>query len=388
MDRAQADYKNAQKSSRRKNKAIVRLMIFLMLVLITIVCGMLSYNFVLDIQASSEIEVEPIDPDKGTKVEIPLGSNTASIANLLKEKGIIKNTNLFRFYSKINGYDGTYQSGVHVIEKGKVYTTLRDLEALMRILSSKPLDNPSIKVTIREGLTQNQLADLLAEKGLINKEKFLNLLENETFDYKFLRGITRKEKRLQGYLFPETYIFDTKAGEKAIINKLLAQFDKIFQTEFYERAEELGMTVDEVITLASIIEREVKVPEERETIAGIFYNRLKSKDKSLRKLQSCATIQYILLERDGKVKETLTLEDEQIDSPFNTYLYEGLPPAPICSPGRDAIMAALSPEQHDYYYFVQKNDGTGEHYFSKTYKEHLNAKAKAEKNSQSKSDNP
>ncbi|HHW49610.1 MAG TPA: endolytic transglycosylase MltG [Clostridiaceae bacterium] len=377
-------HKKEGKSYRKKNKAIIRLIIFLVLIALTIVCGMISYKFVLDIQTSSElINIEPIDPEVGTKVEIPLGSNTAEIANLLKEKGIITNTNLFRFFSKINGYDGTYQSGVHVIEKGKIYTSLKDLETLMRILSSRPLDNPSIKVTIREGLTLNQLAELLAEKGLVNKEKFLSIAENETFDYKFLKGITRKQKRLQGYLFPETYIFDTKAGEKAIINKLLGQFDKIFKPEYYKRAEDLGMTVDEVIILASIIEREVKVPEERETIAGVFYNRLRSKDKNLRKLQSCATIQYILLERDGKVKETLTLEDEQIESPFNTYLYEGLPPAPICSPGRDSILAALNPEQHEYYYFVQRNDGSGGHYFSKTYKEHLNNKAKAEKNSQS-----
>jgi len=387
MDKAQAIYKKAEKPYRKKNKAMIRLIIFLMLVALTIVCGIISYRLVLDIQTSSElINIEPIDPEVGTKVEIPLGSNTADIANLLKEKGIIKNTNLFRFFSKINGYDGTYQSGVHVIEKGKVYTSIKDLETLMRILSDRPLDNPSIKVTIKEGLTLNQLSDLLAEKGLVNKEKFINIAENETFDYKFLKGVTRKQKRLQGYLFPETYIFDTKAGEKAVITKLLGQFDKIFKPEYYKRAEELGMTVDEVITLASIIEREVKVPEERETIAGVFYNRLRSKDKSLRKLQSCATIQYILLERDGKVKETLTLEDEQIDSPFNTYLYEGLPPAPICSPGRDSILAALNPEQHDYYYFVQKGDGSGEHYFSKTYKEHLNNKAKAEKNSQSKAE--
>jgi UPF0755 protein len=386
MDKVQAEYKKVKKPSRKKNKAIVRLIIFLMLIVLTIVCGMISYRFVIDIQTSSEINIEPIDPEDGAKLEIPLGSNTADIAKLLKEKGIIKNTNLFRFFSKINGYDGTYQSGIHVIEKGKVYTSLKDFETLMRILSDRPLDNPSIKVTIREGLTLNQLADLLAEKKLINKDNFLNIAENEKFDYKFLSGITRKQKRLQGYLFPETYIFDTKAGERAIITKLLGQFDKIFQPKYYERAEDLGMTVDEVIIMASIIEREVKVPEERETIAGVFYNRLRSKDRSLRKLQSCATLQYILLERDGKVKEVLTLDDEKIESPFNTYLYEGLPPAPICSPGRDSILAALNPEEHGYYYFVQKGDGTGEHYFSKTYKEHLNAKAKAEKNSQNNSE--
>lgn len=372
-----------KKSTKKKKKAGIRLGIFLGLVLIFVVSFMLTYNFVIELQKETESGITVIQPELGTKVEIPLGSNTVAIAEFLKEKGIIKNTQLFRLFSKINGYDGTYQSGVHVVEKNKLYDGIKEYETLMRILSSKPLDNPSIKITLVEGLTLNQMKNIFVEKKVATNEGFRSAADDVNYDFKFLKNITRKENKLQGYLFPETYIFDTKAGEKAIINKMLTQFNKVFLPEYYERAEKLGLTIDEVITLASIIEREARVVEERETIAGVFYNRLKSKDKSLRKLQSCATLQYILLERDGKVKEKLTLDDEKIESPYNTYIYEGLPPSPICSPGRDSIMAALNPEEHDFFYFVQRGDGTGGHYFTKTYKEHLNAKAKAENNSAS-----
>lgn len=135
------------------------------------------------------------------------------------------------------------------------------------------------------------------------------------------------------------------------------------------------MTVDEVITLASIIERETKIPEEKEIVSSVFHNRLKSQDPSFKKLQSCATIQYILLQRDGKVKELLTYEDTQIDHPYNTYLHEGLPPGPLCSPGLDSIIAALYPnEESDYLFFVARGDGS--HEFSRTLAEHEAAKQK------------
>jgi UPF0755 protein len=186
--------------------------------------------------------------------------------------------------------------------------------------------------------------------------------------------LPKREFKLEGYLFPDTYIFDIKAGEKTIINRMLARFDEIFKPEYIEKAKNLGMSIDQVVILASIIEREAKESYERKTISGIFHNRLKSKDPNLKKLQSCATIQYILLNRDGIVKEKITDEDTKIKHPYNTYQIEGLPPGPICAPGKDSIEAALSPEETDFYYFVAKGDGT--HEFSRTLKEHQAATRK------------
>jgi UPF0755 protein len=145
--------------------------------------------------------------------------------------------------------------------------------------------------------------------------------------------------------------------------------------DYYARAKELNMTVDQIITLASIIEKEATLPEEKPIISSVFHNRLKSKDPSLKKLQTDATIQYIIYNKEGKIKEYLTENDTKIDHPYNTYVYEGLPPGPICNPGLASIEAALYPEEGTgYYYFVARGDGS--HQFSKTLSEHEAAKKK------------
>jgi peptidoglycan lytic transglycosylase G len=145
---------------------------------------------------------------------------------------------------------------------------------------------------------------------------------------------------------------------------MLNRFDQIFKDEYYDRVNNLGMSVNEVITLASIIEREAKVEKERPFVSSVFYNRIKSGML----LQSCATVQYVLGER----KEKLTYQDIAIDSPYNTYKFEGLPPKPIASPGKPSIEAALYPAESEYLFFVVSKNG--EHHFSKTYEEHLKAK--------------
>jgi len=319
-------------------------------------------------------------------IEIPRGSGTEAVANLLYEKGIIKNIFVFRLFSKINGYDGTYRSGIHAIDKNESYNSLKGYDILMGILSERPLSNIGVRVTIPEGYNYLQIVNLLSKENLINKEKFDNVTNSVKFDFQYLRDLKRRENKLEGYLFPDTYEFDPKSGEseKEIILKMLRRFDELFLPEYYKRAEELNMTIDEIITLASIVEREAKNPEERPIIAGVFYNRLNSQNSTLRKLQSCATIQYILYKKEGKMREIITIDDENIDDPYNTYMYEGLPPGPICNPGRDSIEAALYPEEHDYLYFVAKNDGTGGHYFSRTFSEHLGAQFKSQLNASKK----
>ncbi|HHV98157.1 MAG TPA: endolytic transglycosylase MltG [Clostridiaceae bacterium] len=365
---------------KKKNKALIRLTIFLVLILLTLICASISYRYVLENQRSGNEASINIPPEEGIKITIPHGSSTSDIAEILKKEGIIKNVTAFKILSKINGYDGTYNSGTHVIAKGVDYDNISGYETLMQIFSSMPLSEPDVTVRFVEGSTLIDIENKLAENKLIDRQKFRDLINNGEFDYPFLKDLPKRENRLEGYLFPDTYRFSPKGGEKAIITKMLNQFNNVFEDLYYKRAEQLGMTVDEIIILASIIEKEAAVEGERETISGVFHNRLKSKDKNLRKLQSCATLNYIFTQKGQKPKEVITVEDEQIDHPYNTYMYEGLPPGPICSPGRASIIAALSPEDHNYYYFVEKGDGSGEHYFSKTYEEHLKAKAKAEAN--------
>jgi len=365
--------KKKKKKRFNSNRFLVFILVYTILFTVIFVT---SFSYVLRKESMSDEDLEvSIDPAEGIEITIPRGSSTSDIAKILKENGIIKWPTLFMLQSKINGYDGTYMSGKHIVSKDLNY------DELMRVLSSNPV---SVNVTIPETYYLDQVLNLLSEKKLIDKESFIKSMNTEQFDYDFIAQIPERENRLEGYLFPDTYFFDPLSSDREIITKFLDNFDMKFKLDYYARAKELNMTVDEIITLASIIEKETALPEEKPIISSVFHNRLKSKDPSLRKLQTDATIQYILFKRDGKIKEKLTEADTKIDDPYNTYLYEGLPPGPICSPGLASIEAALYPEKTDYYYFVAKGDGS--HYFSKTLSEHEAAKKRYIDNKQEESE--
>ncbi|HOJ10588.1 MAG TPA: endolytic transglycosylase MltG [Clostridiales bacterium] len=360
-------------------KSIIRWSIAVLMLAIVFGCGYATYSYIVK-NYSAVSTIQQILLEDQLLIEIPTGSGTEAIANILNKEGVIKNAFIFRMLSRVNGYDGTYRSGVHAIDKNTNYNSLKGYDILMEIMSGSPLNFVGVRVMIPEGYNNSQIIELLEKANLANKKNFIAAEKSVKFDFKFLKNLPERENRLEGYLFPDTYEFDPKSGEKEIIHKMLKNFDTKFKPEYYIRAEELNMSVDDIIILASIIEREAKVAEERPIIAGVFYNRLRSKNGSLRKLQSCATVQYVLYKREGKMKEIISIEDEKIEDPYNTYLYEGLPPGPICNPGQESIEAALYPKEHDYLYFALKRDGTGEHYFTKTYTEHLGAQLKAQLN--------
>lgn len=354
-----------QYKPRKKKKAAFRLFVFLFIIGLTVACAYFSYNYVIKsyIAADNQKEIVIKDGD-GIEFRVEKGSNTTKIATELLSQGFIKNETIYKLLSKINGYDGTYQSGTHILSKSLNY------DEIMRVLTSKPA---SRQVTIPEGKSFTQIVDILyADKVIKDKEQFIKTADTGNFDYTFLKDLPPRDNRLEGYLFPDTYQFDMNASDTEIIKTMLDNFNKKFKQQYKDKIKtlEANMTLDKVIILASIIEREAKDPEDRYTISGVFYNRLVSKDKTLRKLQSCATIQYILLKKTGSVKERLMDTDLEIDDPYNTYKYEGLPPGPICCPGDAAIRAALYPEDTDYLYFVAKGNAEGSHQFSKTFKEH------------------
>lgn len=225
------------------------------------------------------------------------------------------------------------------------------------------------KFTIPEGFELRQIADLLSEKGLVDRARFMDCVENGDFSmYPFIKGIPKRPNRLEGYLFPDTYEVYADASEEDIIKKMLDRFSQIFDTTYQARAKEIGMNVDQVVILASMIEREAQLDDERPLVSAVFHNRLKSKQYPL--LQSCATVEYVLPQR----KAVLSIKDTKIDSPYNTYLHPGLPIGPIASPGQRSIYAALFPADVDYLFFVGNSDGS--HIFSKTYEEHKSAMKK------------
>lgn len=354
-------------TKKQKTITLIVLLLVVAVTVVTIVFATYISKNRYEINANLSLDIDVADR---IVVNIPKGAATGDIAKILKNIELIDNEDLFKFLSMIAGYDGKYKYGSHIISKELDYFDI------MRVLVGNATYIPKLLITIPENYTFMQTAEKLAGEKVIDINKFINVANTAKFDYKFMKNLPKRKYRVEGYLFPETYSFDGDLSEKQVIEIFLKQFNKIFKDEYYKRAEELNMTVDEIITLASIIERESKRADERALISGVFHNRLKS--ESLKKLQSCATIQYVLLNQGKGIHEIITYDDMKIDDLYNTYVYEGLPPGPICSPGEASIIAALYPQKTNYLYFVAKEDGTGGHYFSETYQEHLQAQAKAE----------
>ena len=227
----------------------------------------------------------------------------------------------------------------------------------------------TVNFTIPEGYTIYQTASAIAAKGLGDYDTLVSLIEAGDFEYDFLKDAQNNKNKLEGYLFPNTYTVDEGMNEEQIIKVMLDQFEKQPYKVYAESGS--SYSLNDIITVASIIERECKVDEERPLVASVIYNRLA---KGM-PLQMCSTVQYVL----GKQKEVLTYADTRIESPYNTYTNTGLPPGPICSPGLAAIKAALNPADTDYLYFVlsEKLDGTSN--FSSDYAQFEKDKAAYDK---------
>jgi len=303
----------------------------------------------------SLMPMEDTSQGKTITIIIPNGANSSQIGSILEDNKLIRNKTVFRIYSKLNNLDSKYKAGTYEINNSM------DIKAISEMLLQGKGFTEVIRFTIPEGYEIRMIIDKLVELGLGQREKYEELLNEADFDFSFIEGIEREEGKLEGYLFPDTYEVYKGSSEKEIINKMLKRFDDVFNDEYIKRSKELNMSVDEVVTLASIIEREAKIDEDRKMISSAFHNRLKNNMY----LQSCATVQYVLKER----KENLLYKDLEIQSPYNTYKNPGLPPGPIASPGLKSIEAALYPENTEYLYFFAKDDGS--HVFSKTFKEHL-----------------
>ncbi|HQE67671.1 MAG TPA: endolytic transglycosylase MltG, partial [Bacillota bacterium] len=285
------------------------------------------------------------------------------ISKILKDENMIKDSFVFELYCKINEKADKIKAGRYNISSSMKVSEIVDV-----LVSGKALID-TVKLTIPEGYNLAQIADRINSLGVVSPESIQAALKADVYEYEFIEQIPEREKKLEGYLFPDTYEIYKNTTAEAIIRKLLERFDDVFTEEFRNRAEELNMSIDQVVTLASIIEREARLDKERKIISGVFHNRLKKKML----LQSCATVQYLLKEP----KEELLYEDLEIDSPYNTYKYAGLPPGPIASPGLASIEAALYPEDTDLLYFFALDDGS--HVFTKTYNEHINAQNKYRK---------
>jgi UPF0755 protein len=288
-------------------------------------------------------------------IVIKKGASLREIGDALQRENMIASSSFFVFYTELTGAQKQIKAGSY-----RLSNTMSVKEILGRIVGG---DVVLARVVIPEGFTTDQIGKLLVSKGIVTSDDFEAALNTGSFDYPFLKDAPAGPKRLDGFLFPATYDLTDDFTSQEILNLMLRRFGIAFSPDMKARAIEQGMSVRQVVILASIVEGEAKLDSERPIIASVFLNRLKQGMP----LESCATVEYVL----GTHKEKLSDEDVRTPSPYNTYLHGGLPPGPICNPGLASIEAVLYPANTKYLYFVAKGDGS--HAFSGTFAEHLTA---------------
>ena len=288
----------------------------------------------------------------------------AEVSRLLEDKGVINNSRLFNLELFLMGRVRTYQPGTYILNRNMSNT---DVHQVMR--RTHRGHAPHEEVRIIEGWTIQDMANYFESRGFFPAEEFVYVATYGHFNFGFISHIPRRSNGLEGYLFPDTYQVPINPTPGDIIWRMLRRFEEVYDAELQSLALERGLTMDEVVIIASIIESETRLPQERPRVSQVVHNRLAQGMY----LGLCSTVAYVLdVQRDR-----LLLADLEIDSPFNTYRNLGLPLGPISSPGAAALRAAVEPSGGDYLFFVLYNFETGEHYFSNTYAEHQAADARA-----------
>lgn len=295
----------------------------------------------------------PVSPEHKTVIiEIQPGMNLKQVTQVLSHNNLLNNPRAFRLLAWLEGKENQLQVG-----EFELSPSLPSGEILKIITSGKTHIH---SVTIPEGYRIAEIAEVISQKGLTTKKEFI--LESEKKD--LIADLNIPTENLEGYLFPETYYFGKFLGTEKIIKNMIDTFkQRVMTPEILSRAKKMNMSIHEIITLASLIEKETGLKNERSLISSVFHNRLK---KNML-LQTDPTVIYAISNFDGNIRK----KDLSIDSPYNTYMYPGLPPGPIASPGLESIIAALNPVESKYLYFVSRQDGS--HHFSKSLIEHNRA---------------
>lgn len=283
------------------------------------------------------------------------GSGLREIAAQLEERGLIRGNNLFMLWAYARGGARDIKAGEYSLDQSMAPVKI------LHMLTSGVVKTYSF--TIPEGLSAEEIADLLQKRNLVNKRDFIYLIRDKAL----VASYHVDGKSLEGYLFPDTYVISRDIGARGLIDLMVNRFWEVFNS--LVGGQEPTMPVKDIVILASIVEKETGQVKERPVIASVFLNRLKKRMR----LESDPTVIYGLEGFDGDLKR----KDLRAPSPYNTYLHRGLPPGPIANPGREALKAVINPVETDYLYFVSKNDGS--HHFSSTLHEHNRAVYKYQK---------
>ncbi|MGE7687934.1 endolytic transglycosylase MltG [Lysinibacillus sp. NPDC097214] len=330
------------------------------LVLIIGIVGLIGYNYV-------KSALKPVDPDatKTIAVEVPIGSGLSSISTLLEEKGLIKDARVFKYYAKFKN-ESQFQAGTYDL------TQSMTLDELIKSLKTgKVYRTPVFTMTIPEGLTLEQIGNIMEKKTPYTQKEFMDLVTSDTFvqqmKAKYPELVTdavladNVRYDLEGYLFPATYsYFEEKPTLESIVDEMVGAMDKVVKN-YSDVLTEKQMSVHQLLTFASLLEEEATAQTDRETIASVFYNRI---NRGM-PLQTDPTVLYAL----GSHKDRVLYKDLEVDNAYNTYKNKGLPPGPIAGAGKTSIEAVLNPSKTEYLFFLA--DKQGVNHFSKTYEEHL-----------------
>jgi UPF0755 protein len=302
--------------------------------------------------AAVALTLSPVDRSAPPRlVDIPRGATSESIGELLYASGLVRSARAFAIAARLKGVSGSLQEGEYRLSPALPLLDILEILARGEVVLRR--------VTIPEGFTAAEIVDALGAAGVGTREGLHDLVTRggSRFGYPFLRGSPGGS--LEGYLFPDTYLIPRRLADRDIVDLFLKHFSAVVVPRWQAAAPERSL--HDLITMASLIEREARVPSERPIIASVLYNRLA---RGMR-LEVDATVLYAL----GGHKDVVTFDDLAVDSPYNTYRYAGLPPGPIANPGLAAISAALKPAQTSYLFYVARADGS--HVFSRTFSEHL-----------------
>jgi UPF0755 protein len=283
--------------------------------------------------------------------------SVSSVADRLEQEGLIRSGTYFKLKMRLSNADSKLKAGRFTLHEGmsvdQVIEALTTSEAVQ-----------TVTIRFQEGWRTEQYAEALVQAGLIQTtDQFMTAVQDGTWNFDFLAS-RPSETSLEGFLFPDTYQFRADAAPEDIINTMLQDFQTRVPAAEQAKAQAMGLNLYQVMTIASIVEREAAVPEERPIIASVYYNRI----KQTMPLQADPTVQYAI-GKSGDWWPEITPNDLNVQNPYNTYQSPGLPPGPICNPSLASIEAALNPATTGYLYFVAKGDGSGQHLFAKTYEE-------------------
>ena len=360
---------DTKRDIRKKETSIIKkIMKYFMIALLVIVLvgGFFTWNYIKG-------ETQPVDTAQTELVsfEIEQGASVKEVSKALEKEGIIRNSKLFNFYLKFKNVSG-FKSGLYHVSKSMT------LDEIIAELSGqgKDKDQNATKVLIREGEQLTEIAKEVEKSTKYSAEDFMAKVQDEDFlrylVQKFPKLLTQSYNGyqvkyvLEGYLFPATYDMNDSKTLQMLITEMVAKTDEVM-SKYYDKILASDYTLQEIMAMASLIEKEGTKLEDRKKISSVFHNRIKENMK----LQTDVSVQYAL----GEHKEALSLEDLEVDSPYNLYQNYGVGPGPYNSPSEDSILAALEPEKTDYLYFLA-DIHTKEIYYAKTYEEHLELKAK------------